>query len=138
VLELIAANAVAETKVLLSLHEKTGTPLYRLSVRTSEHLLALQQDLYANLDDILKHRDLIQGVLNAYVPEVLMEHLGMARITRVLNRAELHAYRDAIITKKLAAMALYAHAADWDSFQKRLAADLIGELTALFEESVGD
>ena len=138
VLELIAANAVAETKVLLSLHEKTGTPLYRLSVRTSEQLLALQQDLYANLGDILQHRKLVQGVLNAYVPEVLMEHLGMARVMKVLNRPELLAYRDAIITKKLAAMALYAHAADWDSFQKRLAADLIGELTTLVESAVSD
>ncbi len=137
VLELIAANAVAETGMLLSLRGKADTPLYQLSIRTSEQLLAFQKDLYARLDEILKQRGLVEGVLNAYVPEVLMEHLGMARIMRVLNRPELKAYRDAIITKKLAAMALYAHAADWESFQKRLAADLIAELTALVESTAG-
>ncbi|MCE5241133.1 NAD-glutamate dehydrogenase [bacterium] len=128
VLDLIAANAAAETRVLLALHERTGAPLYELSVRTSEALLELQQHLYTRLDDIMADRDLVRSVIAAYVPEVLMEHLGMARVWQVLNRPELHAYRDAIITKKIAAMALYGHAADWDTFRERLDTDFVGEL----------
>ena len=73
-------------------------------------------------------RDLVRSLIAAYVPEVLMEHLGMAHVWQVLNRPELRAYRDALITKKIAAMALYGHAADWDTFRERLDTDFIGEL----------
>jgi glutamate dehydrogenase len=135
VLELIAANSVAETKVLLALHERTGTPLYELSVQTSEQLMKLQQMLYPRLDEILANRDLVGGIVKAYVPEVLMEHLGMARVWKVLNRPELLAYRNAILTKKIAAMALYEHAADWDMFLQRLDANFAEELCRLLSES---
>ncbi len=129
VLELIAANASAETRMLLALHEKTGAPLYSLSIRTSEELMALQQALYGRIDEILRQPELVRAVLRAYVPAVLLDHLGMARVLRVLGRPELRAYRNAILTKKIAAMALYQHAADWEAFLGRLEADFAGEVT---------
>lgn len=131
VLDLIADNAVAETKVLLALHEKTGTPLYSLSIQTSEELLALQQQLYERLDDILAHPDVVKATIAAYVPTVLMEHLGMAKVLRVLNRPELQAYRNAILTKKIAALALYNNAADWEGFLERLQMDFQNEIRRL-------
>ncbi len=133
VLELIAANAVAETKVLLALHEKTGVPLYQLSVHTSEELLKLQQRLYPRLEEILGRRDLVGKIVAAYVPEVLMEHLGMARVWKVLSRPELQAYRDALLTKKIAAMALYRHAADWDEFLQRIECNFVETLDELLK-----
>ena len=134
VLELIAQNAEAETRMLLSLHDKTGTPLYTLSVQTSEQLLSLQQLLYRRLDDIVRHRDLVRAVIEAYVPRMLVEHLGMARVLRALNRPELQAYRDAIVTKKLASMALYRHAPDWDEFLAGLDEDFEGHLRRLLKD----
>ncbi|MEN6301560.1 MAG: NAD-glutamate dehydrogenase domain-containing protein [Armatimonadia bacterium] len=131
VLDLIAANAVAETEVLLALHQKTGTPLYTLSVQTSEELMALQQQLYTRLDDILAQPEVVRATIAAYVPEVLMEHLGMAKVLHVLKRPELQAYRNAILTKKIAAMALYKYAADWEAFLGRLEADFAGEVRRL-------
>ena len=75
----------------------------------------------------------MRAVLDAYVPMVLLAHLGMSKVLRVLNREELRPYRDAILTKKLAAMALYQHAADWDEFLRRLEADFVGELGRVVE-----
>ncbi|MGE5530745.1 MAG: hypothetical protein ACM3VW_01340, partial [Bacteroidota bacterium] len=72
--------------------------------------------------------------VKAYVPEVLMEHLGMARVWKVLNRPELLAYRNAILTKKIAAMALYEHAADWDVFLQRLDSNFADELCKLLSQ----
>lgn len=137
VLELIAENAMAETRMLLALHERTGDPLYALSVRTSERLIALQHHLYGRLDELLDQQGLVRSVIGAYVPDVLVEHLGAARVMRVLRRPELEAYRNAILTKKIAAMALYSHAANWDDFLGALEADFQGVVTRLFEGADG-
>jgi glutamate dehydrogenase len=114
--------------VLLALKQKTGTPLYTLSVQTSERLLALQEKLYEKLEMILKRRDLVAAVMQAYIPAVLLERLGMPKVLRIFDAPEMHAYRDAMLTKKIAAMALYRHAADWDDFTSRLQRDFLGTL----------
>jgi glutamate dehydrogenase len=62
---------------------------------------------------------------------MLVESIGMEKIAQRLGRVGLRAYRDAIITRKLAAMALYRHAADWDGLLARLQADMLGELEAM-------
>ena len=129
VLGTIARNADAETRMLLALHESTGTPLYTLSVETSEDLFGLQETLYGHLPAILGHRDLVTAALQAYIPARLLERVGMDRVLHLLDRPDLRSYRDAILTKKLAAMALYRHAADWEGFLRRLEADLLGSLT---------
>ena len=57
----------------------------------------------------------------------------MPRIVEMLGGAELAAYRDAIVTKKLAALALYRYATDWAAFLARLDADadrVLAELVA--------
>lgn len=120
VFDLVAENAAAETEMLLALHQKHGTPLYRLSVQTSEQLFALQDRLYKKLDQILENRPLAAAVLKAYIPPSLVKHLGIKKIMRVLRAQELIPYRNAILTKKLAAMALYRHAADWQNFLNAL------------------
>ena len=126
VFDLIAQNAAAEARMLLALHSRTKTPLYRLSVQTSEQLFTLQDRLCAGIDALLKRRDVVEAVLRAYIPGALIERVGMARVLRTFDTPELRPYRDAMITKKLAAMAIYRHAQDWDAFSKRLDADLLG------------
>lgn len=131
VFDIIADNAVAETQVLLALREQTGTPLYQLSVQTSEQLLGLQDMLMDRLPAIIADKALTEAVIAAYVPAVLREWLGMKRILTVLGQPELRGYRDAIVTKKLASMALYRHAGQWDEFLAELEADLLGTLRRL-------
>jgi glutamate dehydrogenase len=45
-----------------------------------------------------------------------------------LNSAELHAYRDAIITKKSASMAFYRFGRDWDTYRLDLQANFPAHL----------
>ena len=137
ILGLIARNAEAETRMLLALHESTLTPLYTLSVETSEQLFGLQEMLYSHLPAILGRRDLVVAALQAYIPAMLLERVGMDRVLHRLGRRDLRSYRDAIVTKKLAAMALYQHAADWDDFVQRLEADLLGTLTETAAAATG-
>jgi len=125
VLDLVATNAVAETRMLLALYAKEKTPLHKLSARTSEELFALQAALQGKLKLLLAQEEIVNGVLRAYIPAVLVEHLGMAKIRRTLNTTELKAYRDAILTKKLAAMALYQHATRWAEWNRELQADVV-------------
>jgi glutamate dehydrogenase len=132
---IIDRNARAETRMLLALHRRPpALPLHQLSVRTSEQLLALQQMLYERLPQILKDRDLVRATLAAYVPQVLVEELGIAAVMATLDTAELQPYRDAILTKKLAAMALYRHAVEWDAFVARVGTAPVRTLKGLFGE----
>jgi glutamate dehydrogenase len=126
VFDLIAQNAAAEARMLLALHARTKTPLYRLSVQTSEQLFALQERLCADMEGLLKRRDVVEAVLRAYIPGALIERVGMARVLRTFETPELRPYRDAMITKKLAALAIYRHAQEWEAYAKRLDADLLG------------
>jgi len=75
------------------------------------------------LPDLLKRREIVTALLQAYIPEMLLKRLGLAGVLRLFARPELKAYRDAILTKTLAARAVYRHAAAWDAFMKKMAAD---------------
>ncbi|MEW6750105.1 MAG: NADP-specific glutamate dehydrogenase GdhA [Candidatus Latescibacterota bacterium] len=125
VLALIAANAAAETGMLLALHEREGTPLHRLSVRTSDEIYRLQEVLRERLDVLLAHPDIVAGALRAYVPATLVDRLGMPAVLRLLSTPELTPYRDAVLTKKLASLALYRHAAGWEEWTRALDADVV-------------
>ena len=125
VLDLVATNAVAETRMLLALYAKEKTPLHKLSTRTSEELFALQAKLHEKLGSLLARKEIVNGVLRAYIPAVLVERLGMTKVLRTFNTTELKPYRDAILTKKLAAMALYRHAARWEEWQRELQTDVV-------------
>jgi glutamate dehydrogenase len=116
-LQTIAGNARAETEMLLDLHAADpGLSLPRLSVETSEWLLDFQERLRQRLGRILADPALVRRVVLAYVPSALAELLGPDAVLERLSLPELQAYRDAIVTKKLAAMALYRHAVSWRQF----------------------
>ena len=135
VLDLIVRNASEETRMLLRLRESgPSVPLYRLSVLTSERLLALQERLYGRLDGLRRDRGLVEATLRAYIPETLIDLVGLPDVRRILNGPGLAPYRDAILTKKLAALALYRHAEAWEDFLGRLEADWRGTLRGLVED----
>jgi len=118
-LSIIAANASAETAMLLDLHAaRPDVPLYRLSVDTSEWLLAFQERVREHLEAILANAAMVRKVVLGYVPPLLTELVGADTILKRLGTDELRAYRDAIISKKLAALALYRHGSRWDAFLK--------------------
>ena len=125
---IIRRNAEAETRMLLRLHGQEGTPLFELSERTSEQMLALQAKLIRL--GVAANPVLADLALRAYVPASLQACLGMERIERILRRSTLRAYREAIVTKKLASAALYRHAGEWGEFLQRLENDPEGELAA--------
>jgi glutamate dehydrogenase len=119
--ELMAAirNAVsAETAMLLNLYEQNGrtVPLWRLSIRTSEWLLQFQDALRPALPAVLADAALAQTILADYVPDVLSDIVGSENLLHTLSQDNLLQYRDAILTKKLAAMALYRYATCWQAF----------------------
>jgi glutamate dehydrogenase len=76
-------------------------------------------------------KELVSGVLRFYIPATLIRRLGMATVLRIFQASELRPYRDAILTKKLAALALYRHACDWPAFLAKLERDLIGSCRSL-------
>jgi len=134
-LGIIAANAETETNMLLDLHANEGPSLAHLSIRTSEQLLALQERLYQHLDLILANEDLVAGVVEAYVPSVLTRIVGVPRILEILGDERLLAYRNALLTKKLASLALYRHAVEWDDFLRRLDGELEPTLVSLLPKA---
>ncbi|MGB9642355.1 MAG: NADP-specific glutamate dehydrogenase GdhA [Candidatus Ratteibacteria bacterium] len=132
VFSMIERNAIAETKMLLELGEKTGKPLHVLSMETSEMLLQLQEYLYTKLNKLKKYTALIEKIVSIYVPENLVKILGIKRIMQILNKHEMRPYLDAMITKKIAQSALYQYASDWDNFYFRLKENFIGTIEGLF------
>ena len=132
VMDIIVHNAKSETMMLLDLSaNEPGTSLATLSVRTSEQLLALQRQLCARLDSILGNEELVSRALAAYVPRVLVDCVGMETVRERLGVGELVAYRNAMLTKRLASLALYRHAGEWDVFLARLDIDFQGALAEL-------
>ena len=84
-------------------------------------------------ETLTRQTTLVRAVLEAYVPATLRDCVGMERINKILKRPEFVAYRDAIITKKLAALALYQHAEEWDAFLESLQTDFSQTLTRLIK-----
>ena len=68
---------------------------------------------------------MVWQTLTHYIPAILVQRLGRERITGVLNAPALAAYRNAILTKKLASMAFYRYGMEWDAFLERAAADVL-------------
>lgn len=117
IIELVQHYAKMETTLLIQLHEgDPSVPLFDLSEQTSELIFTLQDKLMNRLDDILADADLVWQVMKHYLPPVLISKLGRTAIMSILNGTELQAYRDAIVTKKLASMAFYKFGRDWKGF----------------------
>ncbi len=133
---IIEHNATAETKMLLALRDKYGIPLYELSVRTSEQMLALQKMLMQNAGALRQQGKVTQAALKTYIPATLRDCIGMDKIVRMLKRPEFMSYYDAIITKQLSAMALYRHGVHWEDFLGKMDADWKQTINKLIEPFV--
>ena len=122
-----------ETQILIDLHEKKNIPLFELSVITSEEILSLQTELEDKIDEIVSDEELVWKVMEHYIPAIIISTLGKERILNTLNSKELSAYRDAILTKKLASMAFYHNGLDWDAFLVKVRSDFIPVLHEIVE-----
>lgn len=133
---IIEKNAISETQMLVALHKKTGKPMHQLSIETSEMLLDLQDFLYRQLPDILENKKLVEKIIHSYVPEALVEILGIKKIIETLSTEHLQPYRNAIITKKIAQVAMYRCALEWDIIRKRFEEDTLKTVEDLFSVSI--
>ncbi|MCP4114878.1 MAG: NADP-specific glutamate dehydrogenase GdhA [Desulfobacteraceae bacterium] len=125
IMELVIDYGAAETKMLLKIHEREpAIPLFDLSEKTSEQIFKLQALLDQEIGTILKDGELVRKVMEHYIPGVLIKRLGHDTIMEILNAKEMEAYRNAIVTKKLASMAFYRFGLEWDAFLKEAETDL--------------
>ncbi|GAB6191223.1 NAD-glutamate dehydrogenase domain-containing protein [Desulfocastanea catecholica] len=129
ILHLVERYSRLETNLLLQIHDTDpAVPLFDLSERTSEQIFALQNILVGRLDKILADEELVWLVMTHYVPSVLINKLGRETIMAIFSTPELQAYRNAIVTKKLASMAFYRFGNTWESFLKELNKDFLAPL----------
>jgi glutamate dehydrogenase len=133
IMTLVGRYAAAETDMLIRIYEKNpGIPLFDLSEKTSEQIFAFQAVVREHIDTVLADENLLWQVVAAYTPEILVKTLGREAILQVLNSEELSAYRNAIITKKLAATAFYQNGLEWDAYIESARSDFSGAVNALF------
>ncbi len=134
---LVEANSSAETLRLISMHKRNPElPLFVLSDRAGEDILAIQALIHNHLNSLLKKKGLVWQIMEAYLPKVLIKILGKKQIMTLLNAEPMQAYRDAIITKKLASLAYYRFGLEWDRFLDRLNSDVTAAVTRLFDPAL--
>jgi len=135
IMTLVNTYAAAETDMLIRIHEKDPSmPLFVLSEKTSEQIFAFQKIVEEHITTVIEDENLLWKILEAYIPEVLVKNLGRDAILKTMNSMELSAYRNAIITKKLSAIAFYQNGLDWDNYVAAATSDFSGTVTALFKE----
>jgi len=121
IIQLIRKYARMETDLLLRLCDADQTALlFNLSEKTSEQIFALQNTLMERCDQILADEELVWMVMEQYIPGVLISKLGRKPIMELLNGSELQAYRNAIVSKKLASLAFYRFGENWEKYLKEL------------------
>jgi glutamate dehydrogenase len=114
---LVDEYAIEETVMLIRLHEADRSiPLFVLSEQTSEQIFAFQATLYERISELTSNDTLVWGVLEHYIPAILIKRLGKETIMDILNSGELRPYRDAILTKKTASLAFYKFGIQWEAF----------------------
>ena len=134
IMDLVAKYAALETGMLIRIHEATPSePLFALSEKTSEQIFDFQAYVQTRTADVVADTQLLWEVMMSYVPGILVSRLGRERILSIMNQEKLTAYRDAVITKKLASLAFYKHGMDWDAYIEGAKADFIPAMRALFE-----
>jgi len=132
ILGLVETHAAAETKILIRrCKADPDIPLFAQSDKAGEEILALQATFQARLNTILKQKTLVWKILSAYIPKTLVKLMGKRRITDILNTGSMQEYRDAVITKKLAATAFYRFGLEWESFTAALEKDFAGTVAGL-------
>ena len=133
-LNLVRTHACNETAMLLEIHEKNPeAPLFVLSEQTSEQIFAFQNLVADAMDAILADEDLLWQVMVAYIPGVLVKILGRDAILGIMNAEKLRAYRNAIVTKKLASTAFYRHGSEWEAYVVSTRKAFVPAMKALFE-----
>jgi glutamate dehydrogenase len=133
-LNLVRNHASNEAAMLLEIHEKNPeTPLFVLSEQTSEQIFAFQNLVADAMDAILADEDLLWQVMVAYIPAVLVKILGRDAILGIMNAEKLRAYRNAIVTKKLASTAFYRHGSEWEAYLASTRKAFVPAMKALFE-----
>jgi glutamate dehydrogenase len=121
IMTLVDNNARAETDMLIRIHEADpSVPLFVLSEKTSEQIFALQEIFEEKIPELLENEACIRNIMENYIPAVIIDKLGWEFIIELLNSDPLQTYRNAIITKKLSAMAFYRFGLDWDGFLKSM------------------
>ncbi len=130
---LVDKYSVAETSMLIHIHEATSIPLFELSEKTSEQIFALQTVCEENLPAILEDESLVRQIMENYIPGILITKLGREAIMRILNSDEIKAYRDAIITKKISSMAFYKYGLEWDAFMAKITEDFFSAVASIVE-----
>lgn len=137
ILGLVEANARAETAMLIRIHETDpSVPLFDLSERTSEQIFTLQAVFEKRIREILADGDRVRQILERYIPGILIRRLGMEKIMDILNNPELQAYRNAILTKKLASMAFYRYGLEWRDLLQRIETDFAEGVRTILSTSV--
>ncbi len=132
ILGLVETHAAAETKILICrCKADPDIPLFAQSDKAGEEILDLQETFQTRLNTILKQKALVWKILAAYIPETLVNLMGKKRITDILNTDPMQEYRNAIITKKLAATAFYRFGLEWENFTARLEKDFAGTVADL-------
>lgn len=135
IMMLVKTNASVETDMLIRIHEKDPqVPLFVLSEKTSEQIFSFQAIVAEHMDAILSDENLLWVILEAYIPAILVKSLGREAILRILNSDKLKAYRNAIITKKLSAIAFYENGLNWDAYMEKANSDFPGTVRALFKK----
>ncbi|MCP4118689.1 MAG: NADP-specific glutamate dehydrogenase GdhA [Desulfobacteraceae bacterium] len=134
IMALVEIYSCAETDMLIRIHKNNpARPLFTLSDKAGEEILALQAVISEKLNHILKQKSLVWKIMEAYVPKVLIKTLGKKKIMAIFNSDDMQVYRDAIITKKLASMAFYRFGLEWDRFLDSVKTDFSAALNTIFK-----
>ncbi|MCG8549045.1 MAG: NAD-glutamate dehydrogenase [Desulfobacterales bacterium] len=132
VIGLVETYAASETKMLIRRCDADpAIPLFAQSDKAGEEILALQEIFRARLNPILKQKNQVWKILTAYIPKTLVKRIGKKRVMDILNTDSMEEYRDAIITKQLAATAFYRFGLEWDHFTAALEKDFTGTVADL-------
>ncbi len=135
ILELVQQYGQQEIEMLLKLYSaQKDVALFDLTENSSEQIFALQDVFNENIELIINNRELLSKTLLHYIPQVLVEKLGMDSIITILQTEDLHTYRDTIVSKKLASMAFYKFGHDWDTFLTSVEKDLSSSLLSIFDQ----
>ena len=133
--DMVFQYARLETELLLKWNAQDKTwPLFELSKLASEHIFAFQDTLMSRIEEILGDEFLVNLVLKSYVPPILFDKLGPTAIMQTLSTPELQAYRDAILTKKIASMAFYRHGLSWKKFLVQIEKDFPKSLHLILQD----
>ncbi|MCP4119145.1 MAG: hypothetical protein GY737_27820 [Desulfobacteraceae bacterium] len=82
---LVDEYATEETVMLIRLHEADrSVPLFVLS----ERIFAFQATLYDRISALTSNHDLVWGVLEHYIPGILIKRLGKETILDILTQGD--------------------------------------------------